>query len=331
MIAKRLILSARGEDPFENLALEEYLLRNAPRDAAVLYLWSNEKTVVIGRNQDAFSECDVAALEGSGGHLARRSSGGGAVFQDRENLNFTFIVPAADYDVQRQLSVVLRAVRSFGIDAEATGRNDLTVDGRKFSGNAFRRTGERDSHHGTLMIGVDTGRMSEYLRPAPEKLKAKGVASVRSRVVNLSDLCPQVTPDTLKPRLYAAFEEEYGPIEEYPANALDWEKVSQLREKYASELWRFGRRFPEGGRSFRRRFEWGLVELRVVTEMGRITDCAVYSDALEEEFFAGIPSRLQGKEWSYETLSHAFGEEGRIGEDLRGWLAEIWPGSKREG
>ena len=179
-----------GFNPYENLALEEMLLTHVPKESCILYLWQNQKTVVIGKNQNAWKECRFQELEADGGHLARRLSGGGAVFHDLGNLNFTFLIPSSDYDLSKQMSVILEAVRSLGIDAQKSGRNDVTVDGKKFSGNAFCQKGGNSYHHGTLMLRVDTQKVARYLNVSEKKLRSKGVSSVTSRVCNLCDFIP---------------------------------------------------------------------------------------------------------------------------------------------
>ena len=174
MIRSARILTTHCTDPHKNLALEEVLLTTLPEDQAVLYLWQNRHTVVIGAGQNACAECRVGLLESEGGTLARRSSGGGAVYHDMGNLNFSFLVPRADYDVARQLKVILEAVRALGVEAEPSGRNDLTAGGRKFSGNAFRILKDGALHHGTLLVNVDMGLIGRYLNVSKDKLRAKG-------------------------------------------------------------------------------------------------------------------------------------------------------------
>ncbi|MEI6309433.1 MAG: lipoate--protein ligase, partial [bacterium] len=201
MIQGTRVLRTYSLDPFHNLALEEFLLDDVTGHAAAgchaaagylatLYLWQNENTVVIGKNQNPWRECRLEQLEAEGGKLARRLSGGGAVFHDLGNLNFTFLLPRADYDLSRQLRVILEAARAVGVPAEMSGRNDLTATGRKFSGNAFYLRKETAFHHGTILVNADFQKMSRYLQPSAEKMRAKGVESVRARVVNLSELSP---------------------------------------------------------------------------------------------------------------------------------------------
>ena len=142
MIKKIYTIESGCFNPYQNMGLEEYLMYQAGEDECILYLWQNERTVVIGRNQNAWKECQTEELEGDGGYLARRLSGGGAVFHDLGNLNFTFLVRKENFNVEKQTEVILRAVNSLGIHAEKSGRNDITVDGCKFSGNAYLRSGD---------------------------------------------------------------------------------------------------------------------------------------------------------------------------------------------
>ena len=210
MIERLLVCRSGRHDPYENLALEEALLSRVGEGELILYLWQNESTVVIGRNQNPWKECRTALLAEEGGHLARRLSGGGAVFHDRGNLNFTFLMNEADYDLPRQLTVLERACRSLGIPAQRSGRNDLLAEGRKFSGNAFYKHNGKAYHHGTLMLDVDLERVSRYLSPSKAKLAAKGVDSVRSRVVNLREFVPDLTIDRLADALVDALMDVYA-------------------------------------------------------------------------------------------------------------------------
>ena len=205
MIDRLQLYTSDGLDPYRNLAIEQHLLETVEGGCCLLYLWQNANTVVIGRNQNAWAECRTTLLKNEGGHLARRLSGGGAVWHDTGNLNFTFLMRSEHYDLDRQLSVLQTACRLVGIETERSGRNDLLVNGRKFSGNAFYHHEGRSYHHGTLLVDVDTDRMSRYLSPSRAKLTAKGVESVRARVINLREQNPALTVDALKGAMIDAF------------------------------------------------------------------------------------------------------------------------------
>ena len=292
-------------DPFLNLAVEQHLLETVSSGCCLLYLWQNQNTVVIGKNQNPWAECRVSLLEEEGGRLARRLSGGGAVFHDLGNLNFTFLVPTGDYDLQKQQRVLMTACRSFGIPAELSGRNDLTADGRKFSGNAFYHNGPRSYHHGTLLVDVDGARLARYLTPSKAKLEAKGVPSVRSRVVNLKELCPNITVDGLKTALAAAFEEVYG-LKSTPRvfTEADKRRVAALRETYSSWAWRFGQKLPFTCR-VEGRFPWGGVEIQLQVNEGFIRRAAVFSDDMDYSFPPALQTALTGCRFAPNALSHA--------------------------
>ena len=207
---KTRIVRSTSFDPWYNLALEEHLLRTIGPDQVVLYLWQNQGTVVIGRNQNAWKQCRCRELEADGKKLARRLSGGGAVYHDLGNLNFTFIMERRNYNLERQLGVILKAVGKQGIEAEFSGRNDIVVQGRKFSGNAFYFEELSAYHHGTILVDVDFEDMTRYLQVSQAKMRSKAIESVQARVVNLKSLNPDISIETMAAALAEAFVEVYG-------------------------------------------------------------------------------------------------------------------------
>ena len=241
-------------NPWRNLAWEEYLTKNCADDEAIFYLWQNAHTVVIGRNQNAWAECRIELMEKEGVTLARRSTGGGAVYHDLGNLNFSFVMPRGHYDMTRQLNVILAALRALGVNAEFTGRNDLTVDGRKFSGNAYQLTRRVGLHHGTLLVDSDMSVLPRYLNVDPEKLKNKGVKSVASRVVNLREAAPSLTVEKMYAPLEEAFLAEYGGGCVTREGSLpDDDLYRELFARYGSREWLLGRS-PQCEGTLRRRF-----------------------------------------------------------------------------
>ena len=303
MISSLSTYESGSFDPFLNLATEQHLLETVGSGCCLLYLWQNENTVVIGKNQNPWAECCASVLESEGGHLARRLSGGGAVFHDLGNLNFTFLVHSADYNLAKQQRVLLEACRSLSIPAELSGRNDLTADGHKFSGNAFYHTGTRSYHHGTIMVCVDGQKLSRYLTPAKAKLETKGVASVKSRVVNLAELCPTLTIPVLKQALLEAFEKVYG---FRSARRIftdeDLSRVEELREQYASWDWRYGQKLPFTFRC-EGRYGWGGVEIQLQINEGFIRHASVYSDDMDFSFPSSIEAALTGCAFELTALA----------------------------
>ena len=320
MIRALYSISTLVSDPLHNLALEEVLLRAVRPGQCVLYLWQNQRTVVIGRNQHAQSECRIRALEDDGGHLVRRLSGGGAVYHDLGNLNFTFLTTHDDYDVEKQTEVILEAVRAVGIRAEKTGRNDLTADGQKFSGHAYYRTGDQCYHHGTLMVDVDMAPLAKYLSPSPLKLKGKGVKSVRSRVVNLKALRPELTIQALRAALLEAFGKVYGlPVTSLTEEDLDRTALDESMARFSDPLWIYGNQEPlaeyrEG------RFDWGLLRLDFTLEDGRIRESALWSDGLSADYLSAVPDLLRGCPLEEKALRRALlsppDSDGEAAEDI---------------
>ena len=293
-------------DGWQNLAMDEWFLDHLKPEDMVLYFYVNENAVIIGKNQNPWKECDLAAMERDGVQLVRRITGGGAVYHDKGNLNFSLIVGEGRYDVEKQLNVILQAVRSFGIPCDFSGRNDLLADGRKFSGNAFCKRGQMCQHHGTLLLNADLGKLQNYLRPDPRKLQAKGVSSVRSRVCNLSEFT-SVTVETMLPAIRKAFCEVYGEVEDFKPTPEDLAGMLLYREKQASWDWRLGKT-PGFDLELDTRFPWGGVQLLLTAKNSMVTEVSVYSDAMDPELPEEVKSRLTGCRFSSKAMAEALME-----------------------
>ena len=295
----KLIISTQS-NPYLNIAGENYLLSQPSDGDITLYLWQNRRTVVIGQNQNPYAECNVSLLEQDGGYLMRRRTGGGAVFHDMGNLNFSFIVPYELYDTLRQFSVLQRAVESYGIETMISGRNDvlakinsqfstLNSQFKKFSGNAFAKGKYQRLHHGTILIRTDVSDLQRYLKVKPAKLQKHGVASVQSRVVNLSELVPEMTSQNIIPPLVEAFEQVYGK----PLQKLDFENlannpsVRELAEQFASPEWKYGR-WQQFKAQQSAQFDWGGVEISIEVDepSATIRSITIASDSLFPDVIA---------------------------------------------
>ncbi|MDR0624698.1 MAG: lipoate--protein ligase [Treponema sp.] len=304
MIDRIYTIETGETNPYRNIGLEALLLEEVQAGTCILYLWQNRHSVIIGRNQNAWKECRVEKLESSGGFLARRLSGGGAVYHDLGNLNFTFLVPREDYDSEKQSEVILRALLKAGIKAQKTGRNDIETEGRKFSGNAFYLTGKNNYHHGTLLVNTDLNAAAEYLSVQTSKIKAKGVESVRKRIINLSEIRTDLSIPTLKKLLVAAFDEVYG----FKSSSFDLRNINQaekrlsaLEARFKDPGWKYGKnppfRFETSGR-----FSWGGVEIRIDSSENRINEACIFSDAMDESFILALAACLKGAPFSRQGV-----------------------------
>ncbi len=306
MIKQSYIYINESRDPHETLALEEYMLEHIGPGEIILYLYTHKNSVIIGKNQNAWAECRHELLAKEEGKLARRISGGGAVFHDVNNLNFSFIVDKEEYDLTRQLSVILAAVNSFGIHAEFSGRNDILVDGKKFSGNAFCHRKGGSFHHGTILINVDKENLARYLQVSQDKIESKGVASVRSRVCNLTEYNPEVTGKNMTQALLHAFENEYGKALPYEVTDEAKIKVAGLAKRNAQWDWIFGNT-PHFDITIKNRFEWGGVEICFALRDGITQEVKIYSDAMDADFIQNISSALTGLKFRSDVLADSLG------------------------
>lgn len=294
MITRASYIESNQTYPYKNLAMEEYLLDHVEKDQIILYLWQNRQTVVIGKNQNAWKECKCAELERDGGHLVRRLSGGGAVYHDLGNLNFTFLVSKENYDLNKQMEVILLAVRKLGLDAEKSGRNDITIEGKKFSGNAFFERGGKAYHHGTLMVNVVMSDLQKYLNVDIEKLKSKSVDSVRARVANLSEFYPGLSIALLKEKLQEALFEVYQVEPQVlKVSELSQEELISRENHFSSWDFIFGRKILFEY-EISKRFLWGDINMKLHVEGGKIKDVVVYSDAIIQKPIESIAPVLSG-------------------------------------
>ena len=231
----RRVIQPEHTDVWRHLATEEYLLETLPPATSVLYLWRSAPCVVLGKHQNPWLECRVTDLTATGVVLARRLSGGGAVYHDLGNLNFSFIGWAATYDKQACSALVVAALRRIGVDASVGPRHILTTaDGRKFSGSAYCYRHQKVLHHGTLLVDTDLRRLEACLRPACAGLECRGIRSIPTAVVNLREVAPGLTVAAVAAALAAEFGGAATP-------AVDASELTELATRYRSWDWCFGR------------------------------------------------------------------------------------------
>ncbi len=310
-----MLVCSKQNDPYVNLALEGALFESYAQKEPLLYLWVNRPSVVLGRNQNIWRECRLDAMENDGVLPVRRHTGGGAVYHDMGNLLFSFILPAG-YDTDYSYGVVLRAVQSLGIDAQLRGRNDLVAGGRKFSGSAYRVSGRKILHHGTILVDTDMDRLSNYLKPSKTKLQAKGVSSVRARVINLAELLPGLTTqDVLSAQVASFGGGAIADAETIVSPALVNEKANALRD------WDFlYGATPEFSAQFETHLSLGEVQLHLNVLHGRVTQAKVYSDALDARLPAQLEAALTGKKMDANTLCTA---AHGINPEIANWLSTL--------
>lgn len=305
------VFVAKEFDPWLNLATEDWLFRDMDPSHNVLFLWRNSPTVVIGRYQNPWKECDLEAMEHDGVKLARRQSGGGAVFHDLGNTNFTFMSNRDSYSKDRNNSIIIAALARLGIRAEASGRNDLLADGKKFSGSAFKLSSDRAFHHGTMLINTDMHSLGKYLTPDDDKLKSKGIRSVKARVTNLVDYNPDITHELLCSMIVDEFFNTYG--ESCAITELDYSTIGDIPhlrsyyEKMKDWNWRYGKT-PSFEYEISRRFDWGRVSIHFDTRHGSIVHTKVFSDALASELIDAFTKALVDIRFDSQAILQAMAE-----------------------
>ncbi|MDR1482931.1 MAG: lipoate--protein ligase [Synergistaceae bacterium] len=294
----------KNTDPRYNLALEEYLCLRAIRDRSRFFmLWQNEPSIIVGRFQNTLEEVNAPFVEEHGIHVVRRNSGGGAVYHDLGNINYSFVMPdTGDFDFAFFTKPIILALAALGVQAEPSGRNDLAIEDRKVSGGAQYRKGGVMLHHGTLLYDVDLEILSQALRPSEDKFQSKAVKSIRGRVGNIKACMPAPLP-------VAEFMERLQRgIHGLTPLILDEEALGEIEklkaEKYSAWEWNYGAspRFTERKKT---RFPWGGVEAFLVVSDGTISGCSFRGDYFGSGEYEPLLSRIVGRPYTKESVIQA--------------------------
>lgn len=307
MIEKLLVLNKYETDCYENLATEYQLLSSVDNKTVILYLWQNANTIVIGKNQNPLAECDMNKIKKDGVFVARRLSGGGAVFHDLGNLNFTFLMSKENYNLPLQTEVIKKACELAGIKAEVSGRNDILVNSKKFSGNAFYHTKQSSYHHGTLLVDSDVDKIQNYLTPDISKLQTKGVKSVKSRVINLKEINSELTCDKMREFLQKAAEEVYG-IKAENIKEPKKEEIKKLADLYSSDDYIYKTPIPYTA-IFKKRLSLGSFEIRFLVKEEKIIDLQIFTDALDDNISEKLKNALIGVTYNIWDIEKALSKE----------------------
>ncbi len=328
------IFVAEQFDPWFNLATENWIFNDMDPSHHVLFLWRNSETVVIGKHQNPWTECITSKMEEDGVKLTRRQSGGGAVYHDLGNTNFTFMSSKESYDKETNNKIITNALKKFDIDAYPNGRNDIEVNtkegARKISGSAFKVNKDRSFHHGTLLINTDLGKLATYLNPDKKKLESKGIKSTRARVVNLVELNADLNHESLSKAIIEEFCNYYSAQAEVEVLNYDFLKSVPKLNEYYEQLkdwnWVYGKT-PKFNHQFDCRFPWGGVEVHLNSNKGLIEEITIFSDSLNPPLIESfmdtlkeVPYRPDAVKTALDSLKESFKNNHEEIEDFSSWL-----------
>lgn len=330
-----VMIQGNSLNPHENLAYEECLVDYAAKhpNICIFYLWQNKDAVVLGRNQNIYREVNLPMADMEHITPARRKTGGGAVFHDLGNLNYTVAANENIFTKNEITEMILETLQhDFGITAYASGRNDLCSGGCKFSGSAYLKKGSVSLNHGTLMVNVDIDKMYRCLTPDSRKLETKGIPSVRSRVMNLCGLNKNIGIDDLRTALFSCFRAvcKKKKISVIPEIVIDEAMYQNLAASYASREWVYGTIQPMG-RYDSQRFGWGSIQIGLSFSEGLIKTCVIDTDALAVDILLKVSKRLEGMPVCPACFKQLAQEaESEIEQDIYRYLADSI-GDKNEG
>lgn len=308
-------------NPFFNIALEEYCLMHVDPGEDYFLLWQNEPSIIIGRNQNTLEEINRRFIKERGIKVVRRISGGGAVYHDLGNLNFTFISrvePGRPINFSVFANPIINVLRELGVDATLVGRNDIVAYGKKISGNAQRLYRRKFLHHGTLLFDVNIEDLAEALNVSADKIESKGIKSIRSRVGNIREFLKEdMTIDEFRERLQRRLSNDYC-SEEIKLSEEAILRISETaRNKFASWAWTYGESPPFNYR-FEKRFPGGKVGVFIHIKEGLIRECKFYGDYLGVLETEGFEAGLKGLKYDPQTV-----EKAMEGMDLTSYFGTI--------
>jgi len=296
-------------DPTINLAIEEYALKNLDINETYLLFYINAPSIIIGKNQNTIEEINTEYVEKNNIKVVRRLSGGGAVYHDLGNLNFSFITKddgESFHNFKKFTEPVIRSLKKLGVNAELSGRNDIVVEGRKISGNAQFSTRGRMFSHGTLMLNSEIENVVSALKVKKEKIESKGIKSIRSRVANISEFLDRdITMDEFKNLLLQYIFEDEKEIPVYELTDKDWEEIHQLSaERYKNWDWNYGKS-PKFNLQHSHRFPIGSIDVRLEVNKGMIENCKIYGDFFGVGDVNEIEERLIGIKYEKSEIEKA--------------------------
>ena len=306
-----LYIKNESNNPYFNLAFEEYLL-NLEDNENYMLLWQNEPTIVVGKYQNTAEEINSEYVKEKGIHVVRRITGGGAVYHDLGNLNYTFISKGTgkkEFDFKKFPMPIIRALGRLGVEAELSGRNDITIDQKKFSGNAQYIKQGKVLHHGTLLFNSRMEELANALKVSEDKFQSKSIKSVRSRVTNISDyLSKDITVSEFKELLLKYLLDEYAELAEAQlSEAALYEIDSLMKNKYMSWEWNYGFS-PEFNVKQGKRFEGGKIEVLINVKQGVIKDIKFYGDFFASENPEEIEALLLGKRYEENEIKNTLAQ-----------------------
>ncbi|SCS52041.1 lipoate--protein ligase [Staphylococcus caeli] len=296
-------------DPTLNLAMEEYVLKHMPADDSYFLFYVNRPSIIIGKNQNTIEEVNQPYIDAHGIDVVRRISGGGAVYHDKGNLNFSFITDDdgnSFHNFKKFTEPIVEALNKLGVDAELSGRNDIQVGKAKISGNAMVKVKARMFSHGTLMLNSELNEVQNALKVNPAKIKSKGIKSVRSRVANISEFLEEpIDINQFKKIILKTIFGEATQVEEYKLTDEDWENIEKLsNEKYRTWEWNYGRN-PKYNFEREEKFEKGFVQIKLDVKKGRIEHAKIFGDFFGEGDITELENALEGTMHEFESIEEA--------------------------